>query len=44
MTIETWTEFAIARSFNAPRERVWKAWTDAQALAQWWGRRARSSA
>jgi uncharacterized protein YndB with AHSA1/START domain len=31
------TEFAITRSFNAPRDRVWKAWTDAQALAQWWG-------
>ena len=31
------TEFAITRSFNAPRDLVWKAWTDAQALAQWWG-------
>jgi uncharacterized protein YndB with AHSA1/START domain len=35
--IATLTEFAIARTFDAPRERVWKAWTDAQALAQWWG-------
>jgi len=25
MTIETLTDFAIARTFNAPRERVWKA-------------------
>jgi uncharacterized protein YndB with AHSA1/START domain len=33
----TLTEFAVTRSFNAPRERVWRAWTDAQALAQWWG-------
>jgi uncharacterized protein YndB with AHSA1/START domain len=33
----TLTEFALTRSFNAPRARVWKAWTDAQALAQWWG-------
>ena len=31
------TEFAITRSFNAPRDLVWKAWTDAHALAQWWG-------
>jgi uncharacterized protein YndB with AHSA1/START domain len=37
VTTETLTEFAITRTFNAPRERVWRAWTDAQALAQWWG-------
>jgi uncharacterized protein YndB with AHSA1/START domain len=30
-------EFTISRSFDAPRDRVWKAWTDPQALAQWWG-------
>lgn len=23
--------------FNAPRELVWKAWTDPKHLAQWWG-------
>jgi uncharacterized protein YndB with AHSA1/START domain len=37
VTTETLTEFAITRTFNAPRERVWRAWTDATALAQWWG-------
>ncbi len=30
-------DFTFSRSFDAPRERVWRAWTDAQALAQWWG-------
>lgn len=30
-------EFVISRVFDAPRERVWKAWTDAKRLAKWWG-------
>ena len=30
-------EFAIKRTFDAPRERVWKAWTYAKALGKWWG-------
>ena len=30
-------EFTYTRTFDAPRERVWRAWTDAEALAQWWG-------
>jgi uncharacterized protein YndB with AHSA1/START domain len=30
-------EFVIMRIFNAPRERVWKAWTDAKSLGKWWG-------
>ena len=30
-------EFVITRQFDAPRELVWKAWTEAEALAQWWG-------
>jgi uncharacterized protein YndB with AHSA1/START domain len=25
------------RVFDAPRELVWKAWTDPEHLAQWWG-------
>jgi uncharacterized protein YndB with AHSA1/START domain len=25
------------RVFDAPRELVWKAWTDPKHLAQWWG-------
>jgi uncharacterized protein YndB with AHSA1/START domain len=31
-------EIRIERIFNAPRDRVWKAFTDAKQLAQWWGR------
>lgn len=27
----------IRRSFKAPREKVFKAWTDPQALKKWWG-------
>jgi uncharacterized protein YndB with AHSA1/START domain len=33
------TPFVISRVFDAPRERVWKAWTDAAELKQWWGPR-----
>ena len=30
-------EITIIRVFNAPRALVFKAWTDAKELAQWWG-------
>lgn len=30
-------ESVITRVFNAPRERVWKVWTEAEHLARWWG-------
>ncbi len=30
-------EFAISREFHAPREKVWKAWTEASQLEKWWG-------
>ena len=30
-------EFVITREFDAPRELVWNACTDAKQLAQWWG-------
>jgi len=30
-------EFTIVREFDAPRDLVWKACTDAAHLAQWWG-------
>lgn len=30
-------EFIITREFDAPRELVFKAWTDAKQVAQWWG-------
>lgn len=28
--------FVISRTFNAPRQRVWQAWTDAGHMS-WWG-------
>jgi uncharacterized protein YndB with AHSA1/START domain len=30
-------EITITRVFDAPRALVFKAWTDAKLLAQWWG-------
>lgn len=30
-------ELEIVRVFNAPRELVWKAWTEPERLMQWWG-------
>ena len=29
--------FVIERTLDAPRDVVWKAWTEAERLAQWWG-------
>jgi len=29
--------FVISRVFDAPRERVWKAWTEVEQMKQWWG-------
>jgi uncharacterized protein YndB with AHSA1/START domain len=31
-------EIRIERIFDAPREKVWRAFTDAELLKQWWGR------
>jgi uncharacterized protein YndB with AHSA1/START domain len=31
-------EIRIERIFNAPRARVWQAFTDRDLIAQWWGR------
>jgi len=31
------TEFTITRVFDAPRALVWRAWSEAERLAQWWG-------
>lgn len=28
----------IERGFDAPRERVWRAYTDPEQVARWWGR------
>lgn len=30
-------EIVLTRVFDAPRELVWKAWTDPKQLARWWG-------
>lgn len=32
-------ELTITRVFDAPRELVWKAWTDPKILEKWWGPR-----
>ena len=29
--------FLMTRVFSTPRERVWKAWSDAEQLKHWWG-------
>jgi uncharacterized protein YndB with AHSA1/START domain len=38
ITTPTDREIRIERIFNAPVERVWKAFTDPALVAQWWGR------
>jgi len=30
-------ELVIVRTFNAPREAVWQAWTEPERLMRWWG-------
>ena len=40
MTINTVNEterMVVTRIFDAPRELVWKAWTDPKYVMQWWG-------
>ena len=40
MTKNTATEMermVVTRVFDAPRELVWKAWTDPKYVMQWWG-------
>lgn len=32
-------ELTITRTFDAARDKVWRAWTDPEELAQWWGPR-----
>ena len=36
---DTKKELTIERTFDAPRELVWKAWTDAKLVQEWWGPR-----
>jgi uncharacterized protein YndB with AHSA1/START domain len=38
MNVETKnTDFVIAREFDAPRDLVWKAFTEPERMRQWWG-------
>ena len=37
MAAKPFEPFVTSRVFDAPRERVWKAWTDAAQLKDWWG-------
>src|SRR5271155_740770 len=30
-------EIVLTRTFDAPRELVWKAWTEPQHIVHWWG-------
>ncbi len=30
-------EITITRTYDAPRELLWRAWTEPEELAQWWG-------
>jgi len=36
-------EFTIVRVFDSPREAVWRAWTEPEQLAQWFGPRGVST-
>ena len=36
-------EITITRVYDAPRELVWKAWTEPEQLARWWGARGWST-
>lgn len=31
------TEFVVTRDFDAPRDLVWKMWTEPEMVKQWWG-------
>lgn len=36
-TDEATVDLTFTRTVDAPRERVWKAWTDPEQVAEWWG-------
>ena len=38
LTTPTDRTIRVEREFDAPRDRVWRAFTDPALLAQWWGR------
>lgn len=33
-------QFTMSRELNAPIEKVWKAYTDPEAVSKWWGQRS----
>jgi len=37
MNAKTIEPFRIERLLDAPRERVWRAWTEVEHLVHWWG-------
>ena len=37
MTVASDRELVISRVFEAPRELVFRAWTDSRHVAEWWG-------
>jgi uncharacterized protein YndB with AHSA1/START domain len=37
MDLATTQDFVFVRTFAAPRNLVWKAWTTPEALGKWWG-------
>ena len=37
MTCDTPSELVITRVFDAPVELVWKAWSEGDRMARWWG-------
>jgi len=38
-TVSEIERMVVTRIFDAPRELVWKAWTDPKYVMQWWGHR-----
>src|SRR3979411_561751 len=36
-TVNEKERMVVTRVFDAPRELVWKAWTDPKYVMQWWG-------
>ena len=36
-TVDEAERMMVTRVFDAPRELVWKAWTDPKYVVQWWG-------
>jgi uncharacterized protein YndB with AHSA1/START domain len=36
-TVNEMERMVVTRVFDAPRELVWKAWTDPKYVMQWWG-------